>query len=395
MNRSDIDSRNSLLRPVTVSEHVYMNNSLPLLSHGDKTRAREKKSQLPHDFEPFPYSVLIGRGKACTEATGNKRLKVIASTFLDEYRQAAESRIEKSIIVSKIVDMVRDATPRGAFIKQEDGVWWEVSDHAARERVGSMLRDLLHEQYRSSSKSKLAKRKSQSFEDVKPPKTLSSTQPAKLTQDTKQPPIYTAKVSSSSATSSMDSSGDGFGARVQPSQALTSRQRDKTNVATSFQEPTTSSSIAERCSSNDDAPSRIGVEDVLRRNQHSTGLNTFPAMHQFPLDPTRQSMHHGSRLISQHSHPFDVFAEHQQMLELQLQQNQQEQQYLRQRQMEQQQQQQSQLCSVPSFDFESLMMPPRQHDNRSGQRQTVSSVEDRKDREEEKGYNNPSKDFNS
>ena len=116
-----------------------MNN--PRVLPSEKARAREEKTPLPDHFEPSPYSVLIGRGKACTEATGNKRLKVIVSTFLDEYSRAAESRIEKSIIVSKIIDMVRDATPQGAFVKQEDGIWWEVSDHVARERVGSMLRD--------------------------------------------------------------------------------------------------------------------------------------------------------------------------------------------------------------------------------------------------------------
>jgi hypothetical protein len=121
--------------------------------------SRDFKFQLPPDFSPSPYSVLIGRGKSCTEATGNKRLKVIVSTFLNEYSNAG-SRIEKSIIVGKIVDIVREACPLGAFIKQENGNWWEVSDHMARERVGSMLRDSLHEQYRSSSKSKLTRRRS-------------------------------------------------------------------------------------------------------------------------------------------------------------------------------------------------------------------------------------------
>jgi hypothetical protein len=94
----------------------------------------------------------------CADAIGNRRLRVIIGTFLEQYSKAL-SRIEKSTIVSTIVDIVQDACPVGAFVKFEDGQWWEVGDFAARERVGSMLRDSLHDQYKSSSKAKLARRR--------------------------------------------------------------------------------------------------------------------------------------------------------------------------------------------------------------------------------------------
>lgn len=121
-------------------------------------RVRDHKSPLPEDFVPQPYSVHIGRGKICAEATGNRRLRVIASSFLEEYK-AASTKIEKSVIVSKIVDVIQDACPVGAFVKYQDGRWWEVGDFTAREKVGSMLRDYLSDKYRSSSKAKLARRK--------------------------------------------------------------------------------------------------------------------------------------------------------------------------------------------------------------------------------------------
>ena len=357
MNRSEIEVGSSLPRSMTESELFYMSNPPPVPLNGDKARARDEKTPLPDNFEPSPYSVLIGRGKACTEATGNKRLKVIVSTFLDEYSQAAESRIEKTIIVSKIIDMVRDATPRGAFIKQEDGIWWEVSDHVARERVGSMLRDMLHEQYRSSSKSKLAKRKSQSMEDMKPKKKISSRQSAVKMQ----PPVYASKVSSSSASTSQDSSVDAFQASFPPSDQPRSHQMDTTNVATLFDEATRHTSISQRPSINDGVLTRIDVEDVLRRNQQNlTGLDTSPGMNHFPTDPMQQPIHFVSGAHPQHQNPLGMFAQQQQMLELQLQQNQQEQHYLRQRQYEQQQQQQQQqLSAIPSFALESLVIPPR------------------------------------
>lgn len=75
-----------------------------------------------------------------------------------EYAEA-QTKLEKSAIVSKLVDLVRESSPEGAFVRYEGGCWWEVSDAVAREKVGAQLRDLLHTKYRSSTKAKLEKRK--------------------------------------------------------------------------------------------------------------------------------------------------------------------------------------------------------------------------------------------
>jgi hypothetical protein len=53
--------------------------------------------------------------------------------------------------------MIRDAD--GNFCKFQSGAWFEVGDHLAREKVSALLRDLLHTQYRSSAKAKIARRK--------------------------------------------------------------------------------------------------------------------------------------------------------------------------------------------------------------------------------------------
>mmetsp|Transcript_40888 Transcript_40888/g.97889 ORF Transcript_40888/g.97889 Transcript_40888/m.97889 type:complete len:194 (-) Transcript_40888:3434-4015(-) len=129
-------------------QHRSSTTSTSTTKSSSSSSERDAKTRLPESFSPTPYSVLIGRGKVCAEATGNRRLKVIVSTFLDEYSKAP-TRIEKSIIVSKIVDIVNDASPVGGFIKFEDGAWWQVSDNMARERVGSLLRDCLSDQVRS------------------------------------------------------------------------------------------------------------------------------------------------------------------------------------------------------------------------------------------------------
>jgi hypothetical protein len=130
----------------------------PILTRPPLRIIREEKTRLPPHFIPSAYSVLLGRGKLCSEAVGTRRLKVITSRYLEEYSNAA-SRVDKSSVVTKIVDIVQEACPVGAFVKYEGGHWFEVSDNIAREKVGAVLRDALHEQYKSSTKAKLAKRK--------------------------------------------------------------------------------------------------------------------------------------------------------------------------------------------------------------------------------------------
>jgi hypothetical protein len=127
---------------------------------------REDPKTLPVGFQPTPYSVLFGRGKKCTQSCGNRRLRVIAMMFLDKYAKA-ESKDQKSEIVTEIQDTVNAACPfgRGAFVRQScHGRWMEVDSIMAREKISQVLRDLLHNKYRSSVKNKMANRRKQRME---------------------------------------------------------------------------------------------------------------------------------------------------------------------------------------------------------------------------------------
>jgi hypothetical protein len=119
-------------------------------------RNKNGKIQLPANFIPNDSTVILGRIKACTTFIGNRRLKSIVNTFLKPYSEA-KNKLEKTAIVSSIVGVIKRGG--GTFVKCEDGVWWEVGEAIAREKVGSQLRDYLHTQYRSSTKAKLARRK--------------------------------------------------------------------------------------------------------------------------------------------------------------------------------------------------------------------------------------------
>jgi hypothetical protein len=102
------------------------------------------------------YSIVCGRGRVTFNHVGNQRFRALASMFMERYSRAA-TKAAKSAIVSEIIDVIHHAD--GNFCKFKKGVWVEVEDHCAREKVGSLLRDFLHTQYRSSAKAKISRRK--------------------------------------------------------------------------------------------------------------------------------------------------------------------------------------------------------------------------------------------
>jgi hypothetical protein len=133
------------------------------------------KTPLPDGFEPTPYSVICGRGRKSTNAIGNRRLQVIAQMYIGKYSQLSRKE-DKTEIVSEILRMVQDACPdeRFAFIKYHDGRWWEVETLIAREKIGAVLRDCLFSKYRSSTKSKLERRRAKKLQDEQETSALSN-----------------------------------------------------------------------------------------------------------------------------------------------------------------------------------------------------------------------------
>jgi hypothetical protein len=115
-----------------------------------------ERSRLGVDFQPSPSSVICGRGKTSYNHPGNHRFRMLANMFVKKYSHANRKK-DKTAIVSDIVVMIRQAG--GIFCKQEKGAWFEVGDHSAREKTSTLLRDLLHTQYKSSAKAKIDRRR--------------------------------------------------------------------------------------------------------------------------------------------------------------------------------------------------------------------------------------------
>ena len=103
---------------------------------------RAARKTLDADWTPCSWSVICARTKDARNHMGNKRLRVLIESNLDKY--ATANRIEKGIIVSSIIDNIRQASNGGGFVKQNKaGIWMEVGDAVAREKVGQAIRESL------------------------------------------------------------------------------------------------------------------------------------------------------------------------------------------------------------------------------------------------------------
>jgi hypothetical protein len=140
--------------PVPLQATKSQGRKVPDLSASASNTGR---SQLGADFKPSEFSVMCGRGNYTHEYVGNNNFRELASMFVARYARAS-SKGDRSEIVSKMVGMIHEAG--GTFCKLEEGVWFKVPDHYAREKTGALLRDMVYTQQRSPVKAKKAKVKS-------------------------------------------------------------------------------------------------------------------------------------------------------------------------------------------------------------------------------------------
>jgi len=113
---------------------------------------------LPPAFEPNNYTVISGKGKFYYDFVGNRRFRLMVQMRLDRYDEA-ETKSEKSKIVSEVVKAVRSSGGHFARYDETNCQWHEVGDRLAREKTSGLFREYLYTKYRSSSKSKIARKK--------------------------------------------------------------------------------------------------------------------------------------------------------------------------------------------------------------------------------------------
>lgn len=106
-----------------------------------------KNDLLAVDFEPGPYDVICARGKQVWDHVGNRRFRLLIDLSIDRYMKA-RTRMDKSIMVFGLVDMIRQASlTGGGFVRRIkcNGKmnWCEVGDITARDKVGHAIRDAI------------------------------------------------------------------------------------------------------------------------------------------------------------------------------------------------------------------------------------------------------------
>jgi hypothetical protein len=86
---------------------------------------------------PKSTDILFGRGKSIREHPGNLRFGLIVESVLDQY-EGLGRRSEKKKFSQDF--MLKIKLAGGRFLKQQAGIWQEVDDKLAREKVSHTLR---------------------------------------------------------------------------------------------------------------------------------------------------------------------------------------------------------------------------------------------------------------
>jgi len=118
-----------------------------------------KQSNLSGSFQPGPNDVVCARGKSFWDHKGNQKYRVLIAKSTEKYA-STNNKLARTLIVSEIIEAIR--TSGGRFVKKagngRDGLWTEVKEILAREKVGQSLRDGLSSKYSSATKAKKERR---------------------------------------------------------------------------------------------------------------------------------------------------------------------------------------------------------------------------------------------
>jgi len=88
---------------------------------------------------PTECDILCGQSRACANHKGNETFQSTLDTYATRYDNAT-SKQEKMMITKEIVACIHDTGGRFLKYKNDDGVWEEISNVAARDKVSHALR---------------------------------------------------------------------------------------------------------------------------------------------------------------------------------------------------------------------------------------------------------------
>lgn len=115
-------------------------------------KAHNKNEPMPVDFRPGAYDIICGdRSKSSLNHVGNRRFKLMMQMHVEKYKNSP-TKVDKSLVVISIVDAIRDLN--GHFVRRDkaSGMWHDIGDQLAREKVGYALRDNIVSKKRRTKK---------------------------------------------------------------------------------------------------------------------------------------------------------------------------------------------------------------------------------------------------
>lgn len=143
-----------LLQSESSDKEFLSKYQLSLPSAITSLSSHDENNPLVDGYQPTDLDVVCGRGKGSYNKPGNKRFRAIVKDHIPEY-VAARTKFDKSTLLQKIIDTIRE---EARFIKQgKDGSWYEISDDAAREKVGHTIREAIAALEAAPGKSKTKK----------------------------------------------------------------------------------------------------------------------------------------------------------------------------------------------------------------------------------------------
>ena len=122
-----------------------------------KKDAQQAYTPLGKDFKPRDFDVICARGNQAWNHGGNKVLRALVQKGKQQYGDAT-TKIQRSMVVTDIVNAIREKG--NAFIKldQKTGQWQDIGDYLSREKVSQLLRNANSSIYKSSTKAKKQRR---------------------------------------------------------------------------------------------------------------------------------------------------------------------------------------------------------------------------------------------
>ena len=94
---------------------------------------------------PGKCDVLLGRGRPLQEHPGNQRFRTLVDSYVEQY-ESSKKRKEKTELTELVLETIQ--REGGRFVQMEEGsngskssgLWYEVSDAVARDKVSHAFR---------------------------------------------------------------------------------------------------------------------------------------------------------------------------------------------------------------------------------------------------------------